>query len=101
MYNSPATPIGTGWKLASSTYIFVFAIGRPIVIAAESRTTGAAEDQIVVSVGPYTFQRAQPLASRRSARSRVIASPPQSIRRSGCPSQPDSRSIRQLAGVAC
>ena len=41
-----------------------------------------------------------PCSSRRSARARGIASPPQSIVSPGLPAQPDSSSSRQVAGVA-
>ncbi len=58
-------------------------------------------DQTVVSVGPYMFHTSSARARRSSAKERGRASPPQSTRRSLLPSQPDTTSSFQVAGVAC
>ena len=48
---SPTTPIGSGCRSSSRTWIFVFAIGVPIVIGCPA-STRAHVDHTVVSVGP-------------------------------------------------
>ncbi len=84
---------------SSSTYTAVLAIGRPMDTASGSAGTSQAVDQIVVSVGPYTFSRrfTRPRSSR--ARGRGSPSPPASATTSG-PSKPAARSIRHPEGVA-
>ena len=51
MNSSPGTPSGAGFPAGSSTYSVVFAIGAPSGTG-PSAGTGAAADQMVVSVGP-------------------------------------------------
>src|SRR5579862_9603541 len=63
--------------------------------------TRVAADQMVVSVGPYIFQRELHLGRRAWAKSLPQASPPQRIFKLGFPVQPDSSNMRQVAGVAC
>src|SRR5215471_1574218 len=58
-------------------------------------------DQTVVSVGPYKLKTDLPLGISASARSLDSGSPPQSILSSGFPSQPASKSILHIVGVAC
>src|SRR5215469_4316917 len=74
-------------------------MGLPMVTSSES--IRAREDQIVVSVGPYIFQTDPQVDTRRVAKSRSIASPPQRILRRRSPFHPDSNNNRQVAGVAC
>ena len=57
MHSSPAIPTGTGSSRSSTTYVRVFAIGRPIGGAFTSSpscpgATGAAVATTVYSVGP-------------------------------------------------
>ncbi len=101
MYNSPATPVGTGRFSSSSTNTRVFAIGRPIVIGSSTDRIRAQVDQTVVSVGPYMFHRLAPRWRRRAASSRSSGSPPHSILSTARPRQPAASSMRQVAGVAC
>jgi hypothetical protein len=51
-------------------------------------------DQMVVSVGPKTFQRRATPRCRRAASSAGSASPPQSALRPAGGTQPSSRSMR-------
>jgi len=51
MYNSPATPIGTIFKLLSNIYACVFPKGVPIFISLLSVTSVKVENT-VVSLGP-------------------------------------------------
>ena len=100
MYSSPGTPTGSGWKFRSSTYVCVFAIGRPIVTFPFPRPSFSAVDQIVVSVGPYRFQSSAPRSISCAASSCGRPSPPHRIFSPG-PVQPASTSSRHVAGVAC
>src|ERR1700730_3333959 len=59
------------------------------------------DDQIVVSVGPYIFQRELQRVASLLAKSRERASPPQRILKVPLPFHPASSSSRQVAGVAC
>ncbi len=59
-----------------------------------------AVDQMVVSVGPYTFTSRPVLGRSRRANARGSASPPTRAVTSGT-SKPLSRSIAQPVGVAC
>ncbi len=63
MYNSPATPLGSNCPRGSITYSDVFATGAPSGTARDPAFTLAAEDQTVVSVGPYRFQTSAPRSS--------------------------------------
>src|SRR5438046_10748359 len=58
-------------------------------------------DQMVVSVGPYTFQSATLRANNWFAKSRCSDSPPDKIFNCPPPSQPPSISIPHVPGVAC
>src|ERR1700733_7033010 len=94
IHNSPTTPRGTGSRCPSRTYIRVLAIGRPMVTSSD--LIRASDDQIVVSVGPYIFQTDPQVDTSRAARSRSIASPPQSTLRRRSPFHPDSNNLRQV-----
>src|SRR5262249_28078081 len=93
--------MGAGCRLRSSTYIVVFAMGRPIGIAQSAEETGWIADQTVVSVGPYMFQTEAALVISSLAKSRDIASPPHKIFKSGLPGHPASSSNFHVDGVAC
>src|SRR5271157_791150 len=99
--SSPVTPIGTGRKRRSSTYTRVFAIGRPIGIGVSADVIRQVVDQMVVSVGPYKFQRDEQRGSSSAVNGGSNTSPPQRIFMSLRPFQPLSISIRQAIGVAC
>src|SRR6476661_2227860 len=84
----------------------VLATGRPMGSLARASlallaSTGAADDQIVVSVGPYTFHSLPTRLPIRPASSTGSASPPHRAFKPGAPFHPASSSIRQVAGVAC
>jgi hypothetical protein len=59
--SSPGTPTGTGRRRASTTYAFVFAIGRPIGIepsaAGSSRGIAWQQVNVVFSVGPVAVDQ--------------------------------------------
>src|ERR1041385_5842484 len=99
MYKSPLAPSGTGLRFASNTYTVVFAIGHPIDIRASSLISSTV-DQIVVSVGPYTFQRS-PRGRSLEATSLVNASPPHNIFKRPISPHPLDSNITHVAGVAC
>src|SRR5262245_22214553 len=87
-------------------YIWVFQIGPPIdSFTRQSRSssplTSHTEDQMVVSVGPYTFHTSPTRSTMLPDSSLGSASPPHNPLRSGPPSHPASSSIRHVAGVAC
>src|SRR5438105_1343121 len=77
MYSSPITPTGTGSFQASSMYIRVFAIGRPIETPSSTLLICFIRDQIVVSVGPYIFQTEKLRVINFLARLLRKTSPPQ------------------------
>ncbi len=79
----------------------MFAIGRPIGTARSVSSTTWRVDQIVVSVGPYTFQTDAPVASSSLASSVGKASPPQRMRSRSARQGPASTIIRHVVGVAC
>ncbi len=82
----------------------MFAIGRPIGTTpcpASVASTSLADDQIVVSVGPYTFHSRPTRVLSLPANSPGSASPPHSAFSPGRPDQPDSSSNRHVDGVAC
>src|SRR5438128_10227047 len=58
-------------------------------------------DQMVVSVGPYTFHNSLHRGRSSLARSRGNDSPPQRTLRVDAPLQLASASARHVAGVAC
>src|ERR1019366_6006855 len=79
MHSSPRRPGASSAPYWSATNTLVFAIGRPIGTGpVTSPLISAAVDQIVVSVGPYTFSKRHPVASRSAASVAVIGSPPHS-----------------------
>ena len=82
-------------------YVCVFAIGLPIGTGFVAEVTCQVVDQIVVSVGPYMFQRDEQRGSNSRANSGGSASPPQRIFIPLRPAQPCSISILHVAGVAC
>src|SRR5438105_9005344 len=86
IYNSPATPTGSGCRWPSSTYVLVFPMGRPMGTGPSPTPTGYTVDQIVVSVGPYMFHTVGLLLDSALASSRGKASPPHRILRSWLPS---------------
>src|SRR5580765_2478275 len=84
----------------SRTKTGVLATGRPIAVS--PLLTRCTTDQIVVSVGPYTFQTSRPAALLRSqVNFRLSASPPHraTFRLDG--KSPDSSNSRHNTGVAC
>ena len=86
----------------SSTYMVVFAIGRPRGTVPEGALfTRYTDDQMVVSVGPYMFHNSPQRGSKVTARSGGRASPPQSAFKLRSPVQPASTNMRQVTGVAC
>src|SRR5215831_2455146 len=93
--------MGAGCKLLSSTYIVVFAMGRPTGMVCSADVTGWTADQTVVSVGPYMFHTEDALDISCLARSRDIASPPHRTFKFALPVQPASISSFQADGVAC
>src|ERR1039458_4719271 len=79
MHSSPRRPGASSAPYWSATNTLVVAIGRPIGTGpVTSPLISAAVDQIVVSVGPYTFSKRHPVASRSAASVAVIGSPPHS-----------------------
>src|SRR5215467_5831418 len=93
--------MGRGSRLPSSIYNCVFATGSPKNTGPDVDVIRLADDQIVVSVGPYIFQ-SDPLRLTSSlASSRGRASPPHKTLNSSDPCQPASKSSRHVAGVAC
>ncbi len=68
---------------------------------ASPASTSFADDQIVVSVGPYTFHNRPTRALNLCASSPDSASPPHSAFSPGRPAQPDSSSSLHVDGVAC
>ncbi|OPZ88394.1 MAG: hypothetical protein BWY74_03158 [Firmicutes bacterium ADurb.Bin419] len=71
------------------------------MVLSSGESTCSRVDHMVVSVGPYTFNR-QPQRSRSCpARSFGKASPPHRILRLFDPFHPDSINSRHVAGVAC
>ena len=72
-----------------------------MVIKVSSAFICLTDDHIVVSVGPYTFQRLSHFSVSSLARSAGIASPPHSAFKGNGLDQPESKSINQVVGVAC
>src|SRR5690606_28479844 len=102
MYSSPTTPTGTGASRSSNTNTEVLPIGTPIDgRMSGSPVTDAAVDQIVVSVGPYTFVTDAAIPVNARATSPGRASPPTSaVPRSSRPVSPSCTSARHQLGVA-
>src|SRR5882762_4880700 len=89
MYSSPATPTGTTCSPPSSTYNFVFEIGRPIGTIPAPCNGSLNVTHAVASVGPYAFTIRRP-EDHRSTSSGEHASPPTTSVRSdsrGSPSK--------------
>src|SRR3954468_9536234 len=82
-------------------YVCVFAIGLPIGIGFSTELTFQTVDQIVVSVGPYIFQRDEQRGISCRAKSGGNASPPHRIFMCLRPFHPVSSKSRHVAGVAC
>ena len=64
-------------------------------------STRLTADQMVVSVGPYKFQRLTPAPVKEADKSTGRASPPQNAAKAGVGFQPVSSNTLQVTGVAC
>ncbi len=100
MNSSPGTPAGTGLSRSSSTYTWVLARGPPIVTVSGSTGTRSQVDQMVVSVGPYTFHRSRTRSRSARASTGGSASPPTRAVTDGR-SNPASSIACHPDGVAC
>ena len=101
MNSSPVTPTGIARSCSSSTCSSVLAMGRPTRTMPTGLGSRHADDQMVVSVGPYRFQASPQRVANCSARSAGRASPPTRALNPSPPDQPDANNARHVEVVVC